>query len=343
MIKNIKIAGFKSFDYAELNFKNFTLLAGANSVGKTSVLQSIFALLQRGNNPFRGEYMNVGKFNELINIATDSNEIKFEMQYGCDDKTEVFSKIITKESISSSAELDMKCNVVYCSAERIGVKDTYEKYMGDEIHIGKNCEYVFHYLAEHKDDSLDIEKDFIFDVDSKYTFGGQVDYWLSRILGYRIKANEIEKTEFIQVLYTKEKMAFEMRPKNVGTGVTYIAELIIAALACRSDDLLIIENPEIHLHPSGQAELVNFLACLAQNGIQIILETHSDHIYNGIRRAICQDIIDCENVGVYFFTQDERGCSNPIEIPVSEEGKALQRTDGLFDQIDKDLDVILGW
>lgn len=343
MIKNIKIAGFKSFDNVKFEFKNFTLLAGANSVGKTTVLQSIFALVQSGNNPFRGEYMNVGKFNELINIATDKNEINLQMQYEYNNIIKEVSKTITKEGVICSDVIDENIKIIYCSAERIGVKDTYEKYLGDEILIGKNCEYVFHYLAEHKDTPLDRESDFVYDADSKLTFSGQVDYWLNKISGYRIQANEIDKTEFIQVLYTNEKMKMGIRPKNVGTGVTYIAEIIIAALACKEGDLLIIENPEIHLHPSGQAEMVRFLAFLAQCGVQIIVETHSDHIYNGIRKCICQDEIENENVCVYFFKQDDRGCSIPINIPINDEGKALAYTDGLFDQINKDLNVILGW
>lgn len=343
MIKSLEISGFKSINYAKINLSNFTLLAGANSMGKTTVIQSIFALLQSGNNPFRGEYMNIGKFNELITLATDSNEINFKMQYEVDTQIKEYSKCIVKEGVKESRGEIQNFRVIYCSAERVGVKDTYEKYLDDEIHIGKNCEYVFHYLAEHKDVSLDMETDFIYDSDSKYTFGGQVDYWLNKISGYRIKASEIEKTEFIQVLYTKDRMNFEMRPKNVGTGITYIAELIIAALACRTGDLLIIENPEIHLHPSGQAEMVNFLACLAQHGIQIIVETHSDHVYNGIRRCICQDEIERKNVSIYFFKQDDRNCSVPVNIKLNDDGKALIQADGFFDQINKDLDIILGW
>lgn len=138
-------------------------------------------------------------------------------------------------------------------------------------------------------------------------------------------------------------MPFETRPKNVGTGVTYITELVVAALSCKTGDLLIIENPEIHLHPSGQAELVTFLAFLAQYGMQIIVETHSDHIYNGVRKSIRLDEIDHDNVSVYFFVQNEKGCSVPLNIPINNEGKALVFSDGLFDQINKDLDVILGW
>ena len=74
MINKIQITGFKCFDYAELDFRNFTLLAGQNSRGKTSVIQSIFSMLQNGNNPFRGEYMNIGKPNELQNAIIGSRE-----------------------------------------------------------------------------------------------------------------------------------------------------------------------------------------------------------------------------------------------------------------------------
>ena len=130
---------------------------------------------------------------------------------------------------------------------------------------------MFDYLNVH--DEEHIKDDFVYDTDSKLTFGGQVNFWLEKIMGYRVKAREIEKTEFIQVLYSNKNIAFEMRPKNIGTGVTYITEIIIAALACREGDLLIVENPEIHLHPSGQSELVEFLAFLAQSGVQVIIFT----------------------------------------------------------------------
>ena len=70
MIKKLEINNFKSFEQAELELNNFTLLAGKNSMGKTSVIQAIFAMIQNGNNPFRGEYMNIGKVNELQTAIT---------------------------------------------------------------------------------------------------------------------------------------------------------------------------------------------------------------------------------------------------------------------------------
>ena len=162
MIKSLEISGFKSIDHAKIELNNFTLLAGANSMGKTTVIQSNFALLQSGNNPFRGEYMNIGKVNELITLVTDSNEIKLKMQYEEDNQIRECSKCIVREGVKESQGAIKNFKVIYCSAERVGVKDTYEKYLGDEIYTGKNCEYVFHYLAENKDLPLNIEKDFIY-------------------------------------------------------------------------------------------------------------------------------------------------------------------------------------
>lgn len=343
MINKIQIMGFKCFDDVELELKNFTLLAGRNSVGKTTVIQSIFTMLQNGSQPFRGEYMNIGKLGELQNTITGSREIMIRMQYEWYGKTKKREKRICQNQVIEEGDAGDKIKVIYCSADRIGVNDTYGKYLGDSITIGKNCEYVFHYLVAHDEDSLDMDQDFIYDTASKLTFGGQVDYWLSKIMGFHVKAREIEKTEFIQVLYSNDQVAFEMRPKNVGTGVTYIAEIIVAALSCKAGDLLIIENPEIHLHPSGQAKLVEFLAFLAQCGVQVIVETHSDHIYNGIRKSISLDGIDSEKVSVFFFKKDERGCGIPLSIPIDSEGKAHKNPEGLFDQINKDLDAILGW
>lgn len=344
MVRNIQIKGFKCFDSVDLELNNLTLLAGQNSKGKTTVIQALLAMMQDGNNPFRGEYMNIGEPKELENVIVGSRKIEISVSYEINEVVKKEAKIIENGKVAiegDGASKDIKA--VYCSADRIGVEDTYEKYLGDEIIIGKNCEYAFHYLSEHEGDSWNIENDFIFDEESKLTFGGQVNYWLEKIIGYWVTAKKIDQTERIRVLYNNKQLYKEVRPKNVGTGVTYIAEVIIAALSCKKGDLLIIENPEIHLHPSGQGELIQFLSYLAQWGVQIMIETHSDHIYNGVRKGIRLDWIENENVGIYFFTQREDGCTVPVKIPVDSEGKVLGHEDGLFDQIKKDLDVILGW
>ena len=204
-----------------------------------------------------------------------------------------------------------------------------------------NCEYAFAYLAEKG--TKPVKKLFVYDETTKLTLSGQVNYWLMEILGYNIFVEAIEKTELVRVFFRNQNMRISIRPKNIGTGVTYIAEVIISAFSCKPGDLLIIENPEIHLHPSAQSKFVEFLTFIASCGVQIVVETHSDHIYNGVRKEIHQDSINAEDVSIYFFKQSENGCSVPVLIPVNETGKATVNEAGLFDQIKKDLDVILGW
>ena len=343
MLNCIRIHGFKCFQEAEIRFSNFTLLAGKNSAGKSTVIQAVLALYQNSASSLAGKYMNIGTVNEVKNWIAGSKEIILEAVYEYRGEDFLYRKIFSDEDEGrEGTEFSDKINVCYLTADRIGVEDTYPKSLEGKDRIGVRCEYAFFYLAVHQGEEIK-EKEFIFDGTSKKTLGGQVDYWLERILGYRVTAEEIQGTELIRVAYKNRELGRDIRPKNVGTGVSYIAEIIIAALSCRKGDVLIIENPEIHLHPSGQCELMEFLIFLARKGLQVVMETHSDHVFNGLRRCVSNDRISNDKVRIYFFRQNEDKISIPVEIFLDENGHVKNQQDGLFDQIEKDLDVILGW
>lgn len=268
MPRYIRIQGFKCFREARLEFSNFTLLAGKNSTGKSTVIQAVLALYQDSASSFVGKYMNIGTVNEVKNWIAGSKKIFLEAGYECQGDEYLYSKTFYDDEREerSGAEFPEEMNIRYLTADRIGVEDTYEKSLDGKEQIGVRCEFAFFYLAGHQDEEIK-EKGFIYDGRTKLTLGGQVDYWLERILGYRVSAQEIPGTELIRVAYSNREVGREIRPKNVGTGVSYIAEIIIALFSCRRGDLLIIENPEIHLHPSGQAELMEFLVFLAREGL----------------------------------------------------------------------------
>lgn len=343
MLNCIRINGFKCFQEAEIRFSNFTLLAGKNSTGKSTVIQAVLALYQNSASSLAGKYMNIGTVNEVKNWIAGSKEIILEAVYEHRGEDFLYRKIFGDEDEGrEGTEFSDEINVRYLTADRIGVEDTYQKSLEGKDQIGVRCEYAFFYLAGHKGEEIK-EKGFIYDSTSKMTLGGQVDYWLERILGYRVTAEEIPGTELIRVAYRNRELGRDIRPKNVGTGVSYIAEIIIAALSCRKGDVLIIENPEIHLHPSGQCELMEFLIFLARKGLQVVMETHSDHVFNGLRRCVSNDRIRNDKVRIYFFRQNEDKISIPVEIFLDENGRVKNQQDGLFDQIEKDLDVILGW
>lgn len=344
MLKRIRIEGLKCFHEAEVDFSNFTLLAGKNSAGKSTVIQAILALYQNSASSLAGSYMNIGTVSEVKNRIAGSKKIVLKAEYEYRGNDYQYGKFFTDDQTEGrgGTEFPTDMNIRYLTADRIGVEDTYKKSLNGKEQIGVRCEYAFFYLAEHQDKRIK-EENFIYDNTSKLTLGGQVDYWLDRILGYRVTAEGIPGTEWIRVAYSNREIGKNIRPKNVGTGVSYIAEIIIAAFSCSREDMLIIENPEIHLHPSGQAELMTFLAFLARNGLQIVMETHSDHVYNGLRRCVGSDRISNDKVKIYFFRQNEEKLSIPVEIILDENGHVGNPQEGLFDQAEKDLDVILGW
>ena len=78
-------------------------------------------------------------------------------------------------------------------------------------------------------------------------------------------------------------------PVQTGFGLTQCLPIIVAALSADKGDIILIENPELHLHPAGQALMGQFIADVARAGIQVLLETHSDHVLNGVRRAVKEE------------------------------------------------------
>jgi predicted ATPase len=115
----------------------------------------------------------------------------------------------------------------------------------------------------------------------------------------------------------------------------------VALLSAEPGALLILENPEAHLHPHGQSKLAELIALAAQSGIQVFVETHSDHIFNGVLKAVAGGKIEKENVKVHFFQLNETNTSVSTEIQFSGKGRILNPQKGFFDQFDDDLDALL--
>ena len=104
------------------------------------------------------------------------------------------------------------------------------------------------------------------------------------------------------------------RPVHTGFGITQVLPIVVAALSAQKGDLVLIENPEVHLHPAGQATMGKFLSEVASAGVQVVLETHSDHVLNGIRRSVKDRILSSSDVALHFFQsqpKDRTGSKSP--------------------------------
>jgi len=147
-------------------------------------------------------------------------------------------------------------------------------------------EFVANYYEKHKEEP--IEEYLIKDDSIAKTLEAQVNFWLNKITShsYELQTKKVSST-IVTASYKIDGLEF--KPSNIGVGVSYIASILIACLSACKDTILIIENPEIHLHPRSQAMIGKFFAFIASRGMQIIVETHNDHFINKIRYEVYKD------------------------------------------------------
>jgi predicted ATPase len=231
-------------------------------------------------------------------------------------------------------------------------RDDYEVQRNRQISIEKGKgELVAHFLEHYQQDQVE----FLNLLNSHSPF---------RELLAQTTAWEREISDHIHVVVSDTGKGFELkykydvpnslptnefRAENVGFGITYTLPLIVAMLAAKPGALLLFENPEAHLHPQSQSKLAELMCRCAQNGVQILVETHSDHILNGILVA-CKRFeqdgqgIDRNLVRIHSFDRDDTTHSTrATEIQVLPGGRIDRQPDGFFDQIEKDMRTILGF
>ena len=212
--------------------------------------------------------------------------------------------------------------------------------------LGSRGEYAAHFLSHYRDESITDAA--LKHPDSDATSGllAQVNAWMQEFSpGVSINVHEIEKTDFVRLSYTFGSGIDESnpyRPTNVGFGLTYSLPIVIACLSTAPGGVILLENPEAHLHPQGQVAMGRLMALTAAAGVQVVVETHSDHVLNGIRIAVKQGILKPEQSLVHFFRRDQASGAAVIDSPaINEQGRLSFWPDGFFDQWDKSLDELL--
>lgn len=175
----------------------------------------------------------------------------------------------------------------------------------------------------------------------------QFNAWASELFpGVQGNAQTIEKTNLLRLELRIGDIGDWRRPSNIGYGLTYAFPVIVAGLLAKPDQILIIDSPEAHLHPLGQSQMGRFLAQVAAAGVQVIIETHSDHVLNGIRLAVRDKNIVPEKVAVHFFNHPGvvSTCLSRVVSPlVDSQGNLSEWPNGFCDQSEKDLARLAGW
>jgi predicted ATPase len=232
----------------------------------------------------------------------------------------------------------MGTNFTYLAAERLGPRDVFPVSAVDitQVGIGEQGQFMAQILAQYENDQVpEALRHPSTEQDGVITVRAQVENWASDIIRpLQLSADWPAGISVSLIRYRQPGLVSEgIRPPNMGFGVSYALPIIVAGLLAKPGNLLIVENPEAHLHPAGQSRIGRFLGRIAGSGTQVIVETHSDHVVNGIRLAAVEDsTIGTDAIVVYFFTDED-----PITIEMTEKGGLTNWPSGFFDQLEDDL------
>ena len=262
------------------------------------------------------------------------------------DKKFLLHGLISKECIENHlvvGSLSKKLkNLTYISADRIPPVELYDVGSNDSnTVVGSKGEFTIWILKAF--DDLDINMDMIYPGSNSRKLTRQVEAWLSHFFpGATLEIHDIPNVSKLSLGIKTSKETGFLRPQNVGYGLSQLLPIITACLKAKKDDIILIENPEAHLHPFGQSEMGVFLSKVAATGVQLIVESHSDHILNGIRKAVLNTPeLKAEDVKIYFFDELEKKDKRIIPIRIESNADLSEFPLDFFDQGRKDLREIL--
>jgi len=377
MISQIELRYFKCFELIKLPLTELTLLSGSNASGKSSILQALVLLHQTMREHewsirlmLNGDTLKLGTVLDVVDKIHGRH--KFEIALAADEQIYRWSFSGERSEMSVAidlVEIDEKATpspkqlqyllpyepdqtdnslvkrlrtLTYITAERIGPREFYplEDRQNASV-VGPAGEHAISLLHTGRDEQVltDLEIEGVPPTQLK-----QVEARMQAFFpGCGLTVEKVPRVNAVTLgLRTSDDTDFH-RPVHVGFGLTQVLPIVIAALSAAKGEILLIENPEVHLHPAGQALMGQFLADVARAGVQVVIETHSDHILNGLRRAVRLQRLTPEQVSLHFFKPRSANQAQVISPQIDPLGNIDVWPEGFFDQFDKDMNHFAGW
>ncbi|MCD7832480.1 MAG: DUF3696 domain-containing protein [Lachnospiraceae bacterium] len=371
MIDEIRLKNFKCFPELVLPMSELTILTGANAAGKSSIIQAMlltFATMEeKGQSIDAGQALNVEIGNPRTLMAQNPIRLQgmdayFDFSIKLNQgflfqKSETTDFIIGMKQGNKETNIHYKINKLsplkllfdcrkneisgslsYLNAERVGPRISYPAKNEDKIlSNGANAAFLIDradFLDRPVSENLLLKEN---EEDGK-KFSIQVERWMGAILGnVELLVNTDLTKATTDVRYGNPLAEEAVAPTMTGFGISYILPIVTAGLWCSSldDSILIIENPEAHLHPAAQSQMGKFLYLVSTAGVQVIVETHSEHIIDGarIQAALMRQT---DRVSVKFLSEREKKITIE-EIGIREDGELEKWPEGFFDQKTQDL------
>lgn len=360
MLKQVDLHNFKCYATASIPFGGLTVFSGANGVGKSTVAQAILLMRQQLLMPqgdqigaqvvLNGSLVKLGGALDVIpSFLTGHDDQSVSISLSCDDGQVAFElerrdgddgRNLAVKAACVTSRLLADDSLVYLSSDRTGPRMSYPiPNVGDSVNrYGNRGEFSVYWLDRFGAKPLD-------NAALSAQVGTPDDNSLSGCLcsclesihaGTRVRTQFFSDAEQVSLAYSfwnGQIWSRDYRAVNVGYGLTCVLPIYIALLRARPGELLIVENPEIHLHPKGQTAVGRFVAQVAATGVQVVLETHSDHVLNGIRLAVKEKLIRHDQVMLHFVTNDDSATGARIVTPhIMPSGRVDLWPVGFFDE-----------
>lgn len=377
METELKIHGFKCFINNTFSIKDLTVLCGSNGTGKSSLIQALLLIRSaiEKNADFdddtrcydinkwrddltplnQGYELTLGIIDDIFNVKTasgfldsititlDDNSFIITIPDGKENDTSADIKPILTSIKDLSKNFWLRKEFYYLNAERLGPRYGLTSNSMDFLHCGYRGEFCAQVLD--KGQFLKIPEERRYKSSKGENLPQQLDAWLNSICpGTSVKSTPLGSMS-AQIELRNASVNNYISAPNLGFGVSYSLPIIINGLIAKEGSVYIVENPEAHLHPKGQSNIGYFLGKIAVAGVKVIIETHSEHVVNGIRRAVLEldDAIEIENgfyknIDIYFFDGYDFETTNIMEpILISSTGDLNQFPKDFFDQVQQDM------
>jgi predicted ATPase len=378
MLTGIELHHFKCFEKLKLPLAPLTLLSGSNAAGKSSVLQSLVLLHQTmrehewsGQLMLNGGLLQLGTVLDVVDKLTGRHGFRIRLDDDVDpsiawsldgardgmsmdiagfsvdgreiDKPATFRHLVPVDCYDLAGSVPTRLrDLTYITAERLGPREVYALEDKETTRVvGPRGEHAVSVLYRGRDEIVDDGRVL---ADVPPTRLKQIEARMRQFFpGAGLEVQPVARANAVTLgLRTSDRTDFH-RPVHVGFGLTQVLPIVVAAVSLAKGDILLVENPEVHLHPAGQALMGGFLAEIAAAGVQVIIETHSDHVLNGIRRAVRSKVISPEQTVLHFFRPRGDDLDQVVSPALDIMGNVDVWPDGFFDQFDKDMNHFAGW
>lgn len=365
-ITSLGLEAYKCFDELRVPLAPLTLFTGFNGAGKSTALQPLLLLAQaarirawgstglEGELPLNGDIVRLGSAGDVIRAGQRGGATRFavgmdEEVLTLDVSARAGERVLQTRGADGAtpmpALVEHLNRLVHLGAVRSGPSDSFpipDRSAARLADVGVDGRFASHWYHELAD--TDVPPERCLGDSAGTTFRRQVDAWLDRLApGANANVQALPVASMLALQFRLSPTGEWRRPANVGYGLTYAFPILVALLAAQRGDILVIDSPEAHLHPQAQSRMGRMLATFAAAGVQLLVETHSDHVLNGARLAVRDEIIAAEGLSLLFFA----GASSEghgVTIPrVDREGRIDEWPEGFFDQGDKDVSRLAGW